>query len=76
MVELVSHLCNDEIVANEDNSQVFPFYSDVEHLPSENSTLARICAKRAEYNERNEAISNLDWWDEEISKGIYLLKIQ
>ena len=76
MVELVSHLCNDEIVANEDNSQVFPLYSDVERLPSENSALARIHAKRVEYNERNEAISNLDWWDEEISKGIYLLKIQ
>ena len=52
----MSHLCNDCIIANEANSQVFPLYSDVERLPSENSALSRIRAKRAEYNERNEVL--------------------
>ena len=56
MVEPVSRFCNDYIIANEDNSQVFPLYSDVERLPSENSALSRIRAKRAEYNERNEVL--------------------
>ena len=43
----------DVIVSNEKNSQVFPLYSDVEWLPSKNSTLARIRQKRTEYNEMN-----------------------
>lgn len=46
-------LRNDWSVVNEEDSQVFPLYSDVERLPSKNSALARIRAKRAEYNERN-----------------------
>ncbi|KIJ57837.1 hypothetical protein HYDPIDRAFT_103751, partial [Hydnomerulius pinastri MD-312] len=36
------------------NRQVFPLYSDIERLPSKNSTLARIWQKRAEYRERQE----------------------
>ena len=53
MVELVS--CSEMITlfTNEGYSQIFPLYSDVERLPSENSALARIRQKRAEYNERN-----------------------
>ena len=53
MVEPVSF---DEMIwffVNEDNSQIFPLYSDAEQLPSENSALARIHQKRAEYNERS-----------------------
>ena len=44
---------DDPLIANEENSQVFPLYSDVERLPSENSALARICQKCVEYTERN-----------------------
>ena len=40
------------LITNEDNSQIFPLYSDVERLPSKNSALARIHQKRVEYNER------------------------
>ena len=47
----MSHSYNNCIITNEDNSQVFPLYSDVERLPSENSALARIRAKRARRNE-------------------------
>ena len=43
---------DDPLITNEDNSQIFPLYSDVERLPSKNSALARIRQKRAEYNER------------------------
>ena len=43
-------------MSNEWNSQVFPLYSEVERLPSKNSALARIRAKRAEYNERNGSV--------------------
>ncbi|KAF8833417.1 hypothetical protein BDN67DRAFT_917060, partial [Paxillus ammoniavirescens] len=35
------------------NRQVFPLYSDIERLPSKNSTLARICQKQIEYRERD-----------------------
>jgi hypothetical protein len=38
------------------NRQIFPLYSDVERLPSKNSALARIRLKRAERNERNQAL--------------------
>lgn len=41
------------LFTNEGYSQIFPLYSDVGRLPSENSALARIRQKRAEYNERN-----------------------
>ena len=41
------------LFTNEEYSQIFPLYSDVERLPSENSALARIRQKRAEYNERS-----------------------
>ena len=53
MVEPVS--CSEMIAlfTNEEYSQIFPLYSDVERLPSENSALARIRQKRAEYNERS-----------------------
>ena len=53
MVELVS--CSEMIIlfTNEEYSQIFPLYSDVERLPSENSALARIRQKHAEYNKRS-----------------------
>ena len=53
MVESVS--CGEitTLFTNEGYSQIFPLYSDVGRLPSENSALARIRQKRAEYNERN-----------------------
>ncbi|KAF9236160.1 hypothetical protein BU15DRAFT_89305 [Melanogaster broomeanus] len=35
------------------NRQVFPLYTEVEHLPSKNSAIARIHKKRVEVNERN-----------------------
>ena len=41
------------LFTNKGYSQIFPLYSDVERLPSENSALARIRQKRVEYNERN-----------------------
>ena len=44
---------DDPLITDEDNSQVFPLYSDVERLLSEGSALARIRQKCAEYNERN-----------------------
>ncbi|KAF8835988.1 hypothetical protein BDN67DRAFT_992258 [Paxillus ammoniavirescens] len=40
------------------NHQVFPLYTEVERIPSKNSTLTRIHQKCAEVNERNATIGN------------------
>ena len=54
--------CNYWSVANEDISQIFPLYSDVERFPSKDSALSRIHAKWAEYNERNTVVTNGSDW--------------
>lgn len=53
MVELVSYSEIITLFTNEEYSQIFPLYSDVEWLPSENSVLARIHQKHAELNKRS-----------------------
>ena len=62
MVESVSYLSKWLVIANEESSQVFPLYSDIERLPSKNSALAWIHAKCMEYNKRNtDAVDGSDW---------------
>ena len=45
-----------EICADDLRKQIFPLYTDVERLPSQNSVLARIQQKRAEYNARERSV--------------------
>ena len=55
MVELICPLFFAATGADDSNSQVFPLYADVEHLPLKNSALARICQKCTEIRNRVDA---------------------